>query len=230
MKTLAMMMLALLAIPAQAATLELLTENNPPMSYAEGKAIKGTAADAVRDLIAKAGVEGKMTLLTWDKAYAQAQSKPNTCVFGTARLPNRENIFKWFGPVATNTWALYSLPTLDTKKIAKVGDARFFKVGAVKNDAKVDFLRSEGVSSIKEVDNDSENPPRLMKPKNDAGAIDLWITTAATAKETAAKAGVKDLKEVLVVRKEALFLACNPRSDKATLAKLEAAAGGEKKK
>jgi|KBSMisStandDraft_5_1062788.scaffolds.fasta_scaffold144603_3 polar amino acid transport system substrate-binding protein len=230
MKKLAMITSALLAIPAEAATLELLTENNPPLSYAEGTAIKGTATDAVRDLMAKAGVEGKMSVLTWDKAYAQAQSKPNTCVFGTARLPNRQNIFKWYGPIATNTWALYSLPTLDTKKIKKTGDARFFKVGAVKNDAKVDFLRGEGVSSIKEADTDAENPPRLTKPKNDAGYIDLWITTASTAKETAAKAGVKDLKEVLVVRKEPLYLACNPRSDKATLAKLEAAAAGEKKK
>lgn len=224
MKKLVLLASALLAIPAQAVTLELVTENNPPVSYAEGDAVKGTAADAVRDLVAKAGVDSKMTVMTWDKAYAQAQSKPNTCVFGTARLKNRENIFKWYGPVATNTWALYALPTLDTKKIKKAGDARFFKVGAVKNDAKVDFLRAEGVSSIKEVDNDAENPPRLAKPKDDAGYIDLWITTAATAKETAAKAGVKEIKEVLVVRKESLFLACNPRSDKATLAKLDAAA------
>ena len=54
-------------------------------------------------------------------------------------------------------------------------------------------------------------------------AIDLWITTQATARDMAAAAGVKDLKEVAVVRKEDLYLACNPRTDKATLDKLEAA-------
>jgi len=228
MRKLVLMTSAVLAFPAHAATLDLVTENNPPLSYAEGAAVKGAATDAVRDLVAKAGVEAKMSVMTWDKAYAQAQAKPNTCVFATARLGNRENIFKWYGPIASNTWALYSLPGLDTKKIVKAGDARFFKVGAVKNDAKVDFLRGEGVSSIKEVDNDSENPVGLTKPKNDPSAIDLWITTAATAKDVAAKAGVKDVKQVLVVRKEELWLACNPRSDKATLAKLEAA-GGKKK-
>jgi polar amino acid transport system substrate-binding protein len=228
MKKLATIASFLLAIPAHAATLELLTENNPPLSYAEGDAVKGTATDAVRALVAKAGVEGKMSVLPWDKAYAQAQSKPNTCIFGTARMANRENIFKWYGPIAKNTWALYSLPTFD-KKIAKPGDARLYKVGGVKNDAKVDFLRSQGVSSIRESDTDAENPPRLVRPKNDPLAIDLWITTAATAKDVAAKAGVKEVKEVLVVNTESLYLACNPRSDKATLAKLEAAASSAKK-
>jgi hypothetical protein len=39
-----------------------------------------------------------------------------------------------------------------------------------------------------------------------------------------AAAGVKDLKEVLVARKQDLYLACNPRTTKATLDKLQAAA------
>jgi hypothetical protein len=104
-----------------------------------------------------------------------------------------------------------------------VADARFFKIGAVRNDAKVDFMRGKGASSIKEADKDSDNPARLALPKTDPNAIDLWITGQATAKEVAAKAGIKEIKEVLVVRKQDLYLACNPRTDKATLEKLEAA-------
>jgi polar amino acid transport system substrate-binding protein len=215
--------LATLATGSFAAPLQLYTEHNPPLTYAEGKDVKGIATDAVRALVSKAGVESTMTLVKWDEAYAKAQSTPNACVFGTARLENREKIFKWYGPVGTNTWALYSLPTFD-KKVAKAADARFYKIGGVKNDAKVDFMRAEGASSIREADSDADNPGRLAKPKNDPQAIDLWITSAATAKDVAAKAGVKDLKEVLVVRKQDLYLACNPRTAKATLDKLEAAA------
>ncbi len=150
-----------LAPVAGAATLELVTENNPPFNFAEGKEVKGAATAAVRDLMAKAGL--------------------------TAR------------------------------------DARFFKIGALKSDAKVDFMRNEGASSIRESDKDSDNAVRLTLPKTDPLAIDLWVTSQATAKEMAAAVGVKDLKEVLVVKKQDLYLACNPRTDKATLEKLAAA-------
>jgi polar amino acid transport system substrate-binding protein len=207
---------------AHAAPLQLVTENNPPFNFAEGKEVKGTATAAVRELLAKAGVEATITVMKWDDAYAQAQKSANTCVYSTARVENRENIFKWYGPLAENNWALYALPTF-SKPVPTLADARFFKIGAVKSDAKVDFMRSAGASSIKEADKDSDNPGRLALPKTDPNAIDLWITGQATAKEVAAKAGIKDLKEVLVVRKQDLYLACNPRTDKATLEKLGAA-------
>jgi hypothetical protein len=63
----------------------------------------------------------------------------------------------------------------------------------------------------------------LRKPKGDPMPIDLWITSAHTAQAMAAEAGIKDLKQVLVVKEHELFLACNPRTDKAILEKLEAA-------
>lgn len=208
---------------AAAAPLQLVTENNPPFNFADGKDVKGTSTEAVRALLAKAGLEANITVMKWDDAYTKAQASANTCIYSTARVENREKLFKWFGPIATNHWALYAAPAFD-KPIKVARDARFFKIGAVKNDAKVDFMRKEGASSIREADKDADNPARLALPKTDPNAIDLWITGEATAKEMAAKAGVKEIKQVLVVRKQDLYLACNPRTDKGTLAKLEAAA------
>ncbi len=126
-------------------------------------------------------------MLKWDDAYAKAQASANTCIYSTARVENREKLFKWFGPIATNHWSLYAAPTFD-KPIKVARDARFFKIGAVKNDAKVDFMRKEGASSIRESDKDADNPARLALPKTDPHAIDLWITAESTAKEMAAKA------------------------------------------
>ncbi len=215
-------LLLALATGASATTLQVVTENNAPFNFQEGKAVMGTSTAAVRDLLAKAGVEANIYVLKWDDAYSRAQKNANTCVYSTVRVENREKLFKWYGPIGTNVWALYGLPTFD-KQLASVSDARFYKIGGVKNDAKVDFLRGAGASSIREAARDSENPGRLAKPKTDPNAIDLWITSQATAQETAARAGVKGLKEVLVVKKQDLFLACNPRTDKAILEKLDAA-------
>ena len=216
------LLLASAACATWAKPLQIVTEQNPPFNYQEGKDIKGTSTEAVRALLAKAGVEGKFALMKWNEAYERAQRNANTCIYSTSRVENREKIFKWYGPIARDVWALYALPSFN-KPVATASEARFYKIGAVHNDAKVDFLRAAGASSIREADRDSENPARLAKPKTAPDAIDLWITTQATAKDMAAAAGVKDLKEVLVVRKEDLYLACNPRTDKATLDKLEAA-------
>jgi polar amino acid transport system substrate-binding protein len=221
MKRLALLFLAA-ATGASGAPLQVVTENNPPLNFQEGKEVMGTSTAAVRDLLARAGVEATLYVLKWDDAYSRAQKNANTCIYSTVRADNREKLFKWYGPVGTNVWALYAPAAFD-KPLAKVSDARFYKIGAVKNDAKVDFLRAEGASSIREAARDSENPGRLARPKTDPDAIDLWITTQATARETAAKAGVSGLKEVLVVKKQELFLACNPRTDKAILEKLDAA-------
>jgi polar amino acid transport system substrate-binding protein len=78
------------------------TENNPPFNFAEGTEIKGTATDAVRAMLAKAGVQGTFTVMKWDEAYGKAQTAKITCIISTARLENRERLFKRFGPIGTN--------------------------------------------------------------------------------------------------------------------------------
>ena len=127
-------LLALAALAATstalAAPLQLVTENNPPFNFADGKDVKGTSTEAVRALIAKAGLEANITVMKWDDAYSKAQASANTCIYSTARVENREKLFKWFGPIATNNWALYALPAFD-KPIKVTRDARFFKIGAV---------------------------------------------------------------------------------------------------
>jgi len=207
---------------AAAAKLEVLTEHNPPFSYSSGAELKGIVTTAVRDLLTQAGVESTFAVMKWEDAYAKAQSTANTCIYGTARTEAREKLFVWYGPLAQNTWALYGLPSFD-KKLATAKDAGSYKIGSVKSDAKADFMRAEGAKNIVEAGTDEENPKRLVLPKTDPNSIDLWITSTVTANEVAAKAGVKELKEVLVVRKQPLFLACNPRTDKATLDKLTGA-------
>jgi polar amino acid transport system substrate-binding protein len=77
----------------------------------------------VRELLKRAGVEGTVKVGLWDAGYGAAQANANACVFATARVESREKLFRWFGPIAQNTWVLYALPSFD-KKIATTRDAR----------------------------------------------------------------------------------------------------------
>src|SRR5690606_17639247 len=81
----------------------LLTENFPPYNmaingknFAQEDNIDGIAADIVREMFKRAGIPYSLTLrFPWDRIYKLALEKPDYGVFVTARLPEREQLFKW---------------------------------------------------------------------------------------------------------------------------------------
>ena len=218
----------LLLAPHPALALKLLTEENPPLNYTEGKKLTGMATDVVQEM----GKRAKMTLdfevMAWNKAYEKAQADKETCLYATARLPNRENAFKWVGPIAANKWGLFALGGFK-QELKSLNDAKPFRIGGVARDAKTEFLKQWGVTNIFEVEDDKLNPGKLTLNRKETGKIDLWITSAASAKKVAAGAKVADVKLVYLVREEESFLACSPRTSADTLKALAAALDGMKK-
>ena len=208
--------------------LKLLTEENPPLNYTEKGKVTGMATEIVQEMGKRAKVKLDVESMPWDKAYEKAQADKETCLYSTARLSNRENAFKWVGPIATNQWALYALNGF-TGKIASLKDVRPYRVGGVARDAKVEYLRQANVTNIVEENDDTRNPPKLTLNRKEGQKIDLWITSAASAKSTAEKAKVPGIKQVFVVRDEELYLACSPRTQPATLKALAAALDSMKK-
>jgi polar amino acid transport system substrate-binding protein len=214
--------------PQPALALKLLTEENPPLNYTEGKKLTGIATEVVQEMLKRAKMKPDIEVMSWDKAYEKAQADKETCLYATARLPNRENAFKWVGPIAMNKWGLYALggfkPELKT-----IAEVRPFRVGGVERDAKVEFLRERGVTSVLEEKDDRQNPSKLTLNRKEPLKIDLWITSIASAKKVAAQAKVTDLKLVLVVNEADSYLACSPRTAPATLKALAAALDSLKK-
>lgn len=222
------LMAGLLLTCQSALALKLLTEENPPLNYTENRKLTGMATDVVREMGKRAKLQLDFEVMAWDKAYEKAQADKETCLYSTARLSNRENAFKWVGPIAVNQWGLYALGGFNSE-IKSLQDARPFRVGGVARDAKIEFLRQEGVTNIVEENDDRLNPPKLtLKPK-EGQKIDLWVTSVASAKRIAAQAKVPDVKLVYVVRSAESYLACSPRTAPATLKALTDALDGMKK-
>ncbi|PZR39960.1 MAG: amino acid ABC transporter substrate-binding protein, partial [Ectopseudomonas oleovorans] len=92
----------------------LLTENFPPYNmavngknFAQEENIDGIAVDIVKEMFKRAGVQYNLTLrFPWDRIYKLALEKPGYGVFVTARLPEREALFKWVGPIGPDDWVL----------------------------------------------------------------------------------------------------------------------------
>jgi polar amino acid transport system substrate-binding protein len=120
-------------------------------------------------------------VMPWSKAYEKAQADKETCLYSTARLENRENAFKWVGPIAVNKWGLYALDGFKPA-IASLKDARPYRIGGVERDAKIEYLRQQGVTNIVEERDNRRNPPNLTLNRKEAQKIDLWITSIADAK------------------------------------------------
>src|SRR5579862_558263 len=130
----------LAASPAQA--LQMLTEEYPPYNYTENKTLVGLSTEIVVEMGRRANVPMTFAVMAWPDAYEQTQKKVETCIFSTARLENRELIFKWVGPIATNSWGLFAKSGFK-EPIKKLADARPFRIGGVTNDAKVMWLRDK---------------------------------------------------------------------------------------
>ena len=220
----ALLSVALFAVAVPAFAVHFLTEENPPFNFAVGAKISGSSAAVVQEMAKRAGVEANFELLPWDTAYRRAPIEKDTCIFSIARLQERERLFQWIGPLASNKWTAYGLAS-GAPAIKSESDLRRYKIGGVKNDAKVDFLMDHGVTNIVRADRDADNPPKLFLKKDDPNRIDLWVTSAYGAPRTADAAKVKmtDLKIVYPLGEEPLYLACSPQTAKDIVQKLDKA-------
>jgi polar amino acid transport system substrate-binding protein len=206
---------ALAAAPAGHA-LTLLTEENPPFNYTEGGKVAGLSTEIVLELGRRSGIALEIKPLPWEKAYVSTQADKETCLYSTVRLDNRERLFHWIGPIATNRWVLIGKSDF-AGTVKAVEDAKRYRVGVVAKDAKVEFLMSKGVTDLREVSDDSMNPPRLVLNRDDPNRIDLWATSAYGALSTAARVNVRNLKVILPLRAVPLYLACGRNTSKETV-------------
>jgi len=188
----------------------LLTENFPPYNmasngknFAQEDNLDGIAVDIVREMFKRAGIDYSMTLrFPWERIYKLALEKPGYGVFVTARLPEREALFKWVGPIGPDDWVLLGRGDSNIS-LTSLEQAKQYKVGAYKGDAIAEHLVEQGLQPLT-VLRDQQNAKKLM-----AGQIDLWATGDPAGRYLAKQEGVSGLKTVLRFDSAELYLALN---------------------
>jgi polar amino acid transport system substrate-binding protein len=204
--------------------LVLLTENFPPYNmakdgknFAKDENINGIAADIVREMFKRAGLTYSLTLrFPWERVYKQALENPGYGAFVMARLPDREKLFKWVGPIGPDDWIM--LAKADSKiTLETLNDARKYKIGAYKGDAIAETLNKQGLKPVV-VLRDQDNAKKLVN-----GQIDLWATGDPAGRYLARQDGVTGLKTVLRFNSAELYLALNKDVSDETVKKLQVA-------
>ena len=212
------------AAESPATDLVLLTENFPPYNmakngknFAQDENINGIATDIVREMFKRADITYSLTLrFPWERVYKLALEKPGYGVFVMARLPDRENLFKWVGPIGPDDWIM--LAKADSKiSLETLEQASQYRIGAYKGDAIAETLTKQGLKPIV-VLRDQDNAKKLVN-----GQIDLWATGDPAGRYLARQEGVNGLKTVLRFNSAELYLALNKDVPDTTVAKLQAA-------
>ncbi|WP_332879086.1 substrate-binding periplasmic protein [Massilia sp. S19_KUP03_FR1] len=203
--------------------LTILTEHAPPVGMLEdGHAngagnVVGSGSDKVRELMARAGVAYSIELQPWKRAYTAALTRADHCVFSTTRLPEREALFKWIGPIDRTEWLLlgradrhYALTTLE--------DARKLRIGTYNGDARDTFLRERGFN-VDPAQDDLTNPQKLL-----LGRIDLWAASPRRGSMVLEQNGwTAKIVPVLSMKQVDLYLACHVSVPDALVARMNAA-------
>ena len=112
-----------------------MTENLPPLNYADDTGAQGFSVELLRAMAAQVGIRLDLQVLPWQRAMQVAETQAHSILFSLTRLPEREAQFQWVGPIAQRRILLYrpaSRTDLNLTQLADLGNAR---IGVVRDSA-----------------------------------------------------------------------------------------------
>ncbi|OEU46960.1 MAG: hypothetical protein BA862_03310 [Desulfobulbaceae bacterium S3730MH12] len=183
--------------PLFSAELTILTENLPPLNYLRNGVLVGPSVEIVREIQKRVGSDEMIEVFPWARAYQLALTEKNVVLFGTTHTKERNELFKWVGPLATKRDILLAkkqegieLQSLeDAKKVQRIGTLR--------DDTRERLLKEKGFTNLYSVSDEQNNAKKLM-----LGRIDLWAYKKPGWRTVCELAGInpEEFVEVLDLR------------------------------
>jgi len=149
------------------------TEQLPPYNYLENGTMKGFTIDILEEISAKTGTNisrDQVHMVPWDEGYKAARNGTHTVIFSTARIPEREDLFKWVGPISTEPYVLFA-PHGSNITVTTPDDLKDLKIGVITGDASISQLLADGVKEIQFVT--AKNVSDLISMTEEK-KIDVW--------------------------------------------------------
>ncbi|MDO6720257.1 transporter substrate-binding domain-containing protein [Psychrosphaera sp. 1_MG-2023] len=119
-------------------------ENYPPANFYKDNLLQGVSIDLLHEIWSTLSLPKKDVLVVpWVRGYRQLENTPNTVLFTMSRTKEREDLFKWVGPVFSSTHVLVAkqktvIDIKETKDIFK------YSVATVRADISEKSLRKIG--------------------------------------------------------------------------------------
>jgi len=215
MKTILLALLLSIASLNAGESIKLMTEIFPPFQYEEdgNKKLIGISTEIVQAIQKEINSQGKIKVYPWARGLKILDKKVNTALFSMLRTKEREEKYKWVGPITSMQLVFFkkkgSSITLNTIEDAK----KVGKVGVTKGVANYDILREKGFKNLDVITSgqDEKNIRKLVK-----GRIDLWPTLLMAGVYNSKRMGlvgeVVPIKNVVVFAGD-MYIAFNIKTD-----------------
>lgn len=163
--------------------------------------------EKILEIVKRAGDTSTITSTSLARGLNSTLNDDNTCLFGFRRTPDRENSYKWIGPLVSDNWVLYG--NKDNQQVLKsLEDAKPYSIGSYKNAATGLQLSKQGYKI--EFSNEDEDNPRLLVNKR----LNYWIVSESHGMFIAQQQGyANDIVRVLKYKAIDLYMLCNIRMD-----------------
>lgn len=150
--------------------MQYLTEGYYPYTFREDGVPKGISVDILQYIFTRNNIDvpaDHFVFDTWEDVYKRTLTRNGSVLCILARSPERENLFRWAGPIDKTPIVIFCLrESVDTFKNISPSD---MKIGAVNDDIAVTALIHAGGRDIVY----SSDPRELIKML-ETGAIDGW--------------------------------------------------------
>jgi len=154
-------------------TIKLMTEIFPPFQYKHKDEVIGISSDIVNAIQAELKLNNKIEVHLWSEAKEIVDNNKNTALFSMLRTAERENKYKWVGPLSTMKLVFFKKKG-STITLNSIDDAKkVSKIGVTKGVANFEMLSKQGFTNL-EVLTGSEDEENIRKLVD--GDIDLWPT------------------------------------------------------
>lgn len=187
-----------------------ITELFPPFNFEKDGKLQGISIELLEAVWQKMGAdldESAIMLLPWNEGFQRTLNEKNTVLFSTARLPQREQLFKWAGPIGPIRNVLLVKKERNIS-IASAEDLKKYKIAALKDDSAVQMLLDKGLKK-EDILLEPTSTPVIEMLQN--GSIDAWAygDTAGMWMIQESGANVSDFRATYVLGQTDYYYAFN---------------------
>lgn len=132
------------SVAGQYSRFTIYTENFRPYNYKQEDKIVGINVDVVKMLCERLSLACHFELYPWKRTYKLTQERVNSGMLSTVRLKERENLFKWVGPLVSSKSFLYKLASRTDVQPADFEDCKRFSVASIRGSSFEKVLLEHG--------------------------------------------------------------------------------------
>ena len=154
-----LIILMIILTKAVAATEEftILTHDYPPYQYQQGNQLKGISTAIVKEILKKLNYPDNIQVRSWNTGYYLTQTRTKHILFSMTRISERENLFKWVGPITSFTYYFFKKKGSPIHLTRLEEAKQVASIGTIKNYDTHLFLASKGFNNLKLISNDVNN-------------------------------------------------------------------------